>query len=75
MNRDTSKPKEENIKLEENEDNYEAKRSRGRPKGVKNKKNKIEEDGDSEQNLILDPIPDREPIKPMPRCCSKCDER
>ena len=52
-----------------------AKRSRGRPKGVKNKKNKIEEDGDSEQNLTLDPIPERQPLQNLPSCCSKCDQR
>lgn len=76
MNRDYSKSnKDETVKLEDNYDECQAKRSRGRPKGVKNKKNKIEEDGESEQNMISESIPEREPLKKIPRCCSKCDER
>ena len=41
MNKESNKVKEEGIKLEDNYEDNQTKRSRGRPKGVKNKKNKI----------------------------------
>ena len=44
MNKESNKVKEEGIKLEDNYEDNQTKRSRGRPKGVKNKKNKMIDD-------------------------------
>jgi len=53
------------------------KRSRGRPKGVKNKPKLSNEDSESEQTQQLDNLPKRKYHKNViiGKCCTKCHQK
>ena len=35
----------------------------------------MEDECDSEQNISMDPLPERQPLKGTHKCCSKCEVR
>ena len=53
------------------------KRSRGRPKGVKNKPKLNNDDSESEQTQQMEVLPKRKHLKgyTFGRCCTKCHQK